>query len=170
MDPLNLVASLIGVSLQSQRLLQLLYEYTANIRDKSGDMTRLIDELQRLQVLFEAVNQVLTSDALPGDGGNETSREPLRLALLTVISRCAEDMQTLDKDFLEIDSGRRSQISLYVETRVQEVPHFSNYKSSPRFEADPVNVITSINNRKFCFSGYVYLSNNFSGTEADRHS
>ena len=106
MDSLSLVASLAGASSLSLHLSQTLYEYTANIRDKSRDMTKLMDELQSLQVIFEAVNQVLRSNALPKDGRSETSREDIRLTMLTTISRCAEEMQRLEGLFSKLGMGK----------------------------------------------------------------
>ena len=103
MDPLSLVASLAGVSSLSLHLSQTLYEYTANMRDKSRDMTKLMDELQSLQVIFEAVNQVLRSNALPKDG---RSREDIRLTMLTAIYRCAEEMQRLEGLFPKLGMGK----------------------------------------------------------------
>lgn len=107
MDPLSLVASLAGASSLSLHLSQTLYEYTANIRDKSRDMTKLMNELQSLQVIFEAVNQVLRSNALPKDGRSETSREDIRLTMLTAISRCAEEMQRLEGLFSKLGMGKK---------------------------------------------------------------
>lgn len=106
MDPLSLVASLAGASSLSLHLSQTLYEYTANIRGKSRDMTKLMDELQSLQVIFEAVNQVLRSNALPKDGRSERSKENIRFAMFTEISRCAEEMQRLEGLFSKLNMGK----------------------------------------------------------------